>query len=75
MIMITMTIIMMHMINIASLFEGVCLTTVVLAPDASEGECELPAKSHFALIVGIGRRTTRGHFFCAGIALDSMKAL
>ena len=39
----------------AYLFEGVCLTTVILAPGARKGGCELPAKSHFAGIGGIGR--------------------
>ena len=35
------------------IFDGACLTTVILAPGARKGGCELPAKSHFNLIAGI----------------------
>ncbi len=45
---------LLHVIRYV-LFEGVCLTTVILAPGARKGGCELPAKSHFAGIGGIGR--------------------
>ena len=35
------------------LFEKVCLTTVLPAPGARKGGCELRAKLHFELIRGI----------------------
>ena len=34
-----------------TLFEGVCLTTVILASGASNLGCEVPAVDHFRLIV------------------------
>ena len=52
------------------LFEGVCLTTVILAPGARKGGCELRAKSHFVQIRGIRGDPTgsadefREAFFC-----------
>ena len=59
-------------------FEGVCSKLTSSWPPARvKGGWELPAKSHFTGIRGIcgirgiGGRVPRGHFFCAGIVLES----
>ncbi len=51
-----------------------CLTTVILAPGARKGGCELPAKSHFAGIrgnAGIRGWITGGQLFSTGCGDES----
>ena len=52
-------------------FEVVCLTTVILAPGARKGGCELPAKFHLIRQTTGKPRVPRGHFLCAGALLKA----